>query len=156
MRGVFCELEGMLDHDKREYVGQIYKWHLSDTVIHPIVKKASLAHDNAVRRCRDKDKYPTYAGITVDFSKRELIYWWIIQNRFFNLEKPTMGRINHSKSYSMENIRLEEHSDNSKEVFTRNLPYKEGSKVSIFRRGTHVATAKSLHQASVCTGVSIS
>lgn len=57
-------------------------------------------------------------GIKVEFSREEFIKWFVDVYKAKNLRNPDVGRIDHSKNYTIENIELIEKSENTKE---RNL-----------------------------------
>jgi hypothetical protein len=66
---------------------------------------------------RAKWKYKILNGR--EYSAREFIPWWITEFEKKEWVWPTVGRIDHSKGYSFDNIRMEEMSDNVKERNTR-------------------------------------
>ena len=142
-----------LDHDKREFTGSLSNWNSPNKQTDPYIRTAIQRFKNAKTRCNNTELYPSYSGIEVEFSCRQFIYWWIVQNRFFNLNKPTLGRIDHSKGYSFDNIKLEEHSENSKEARerTKSSPW-AAQEIDIFYNQDHVGIAKSISQAAKYIG----
>lgn len=71
--------------------------------------------------CKTSKSYKNYGlkGLTVEYGSREFVGWWIYNLSLKDWKKPTCGRIDHSKGYSFDNIKMEELADNSKEVFER-------------------------------------
>lgn len=84
-------------------------------------------------RCYTKTnaKYQYYGarGIEVEYSSVEFVKWWVKQLKTSFWKSPTVGRIDHAKNYSFDNIKMEERSDNSKERMAR-----------IGRKGMHPPT----------------
>ena len=89
----------------------------------PIVIKALDSYFNMRRRCYDKAcpafKYYGAKGISVEFSLREFVAWYIDETKSFKGESPTVGRIDHSKNYSFDNMEIQSRSENSKERIRR-------------------------------------
>lgn len=56
-------------------------------------------------------------GIRVEYSSREFVYW-CLSNRNFNINS-SIGRINHSKNYSLDNIEITTRSKNAAERNSR-------------------------------------
>ena len=74
------------------------------------------------QRCSNPnvEKYSTYGakGIRVEYSFDELFEWFQEQYKQFSsvpISKLSIGRVDHSKNYSLDNIKLETVSNNSKE-----------------------------------------
>ena len=87
--------------------------------VDPVIKRAHTAFVNIQMRCENKKSsaYPYYGalGIKYLFNVRELIGWYVEQQSKKNLSKPSLGRIDHSKDYSFENLELIEVFDNIRE-----------------------------------------
>lgn len=74
-------------------------------------------------RCYNKNDpaFKNYGkkGITVEYGPREFIGWWLFNLKTKDWKIPTVGRIDHSKSYCFDNIEMQEKSDNSIERISR-------------------------------------
>ena len=147
------EHEKFMDHNKKEYFGIIQRWSKSKNkkYISPLIKKANYTYTNILKRVSGKD-HPNYKGIGIGFTKREFVYWWIVQNRFFKLNKPSIGRVNHSRGYFFDNIKLEEHSENSREARKRCGTFVPGKPILIKKNGKIVAEACSANEAGLVLG----
>lgn len=83
-----------------------------------------IAHawQNQRSRCYNKKNksYEKYGkkGFKVHYSLRELIGWFYL-NKTKDVDKKNIGRIDHNKGYSLDNIRLETKSFSSKERIQR-------------------------------------
>lgn len=148
--------EPYMDHEKKEYTGQTEKWFKNKNVaIDKQIKKASVCFANMKTRIKSP-LYPTYNNLTLAFTKRQFIYWWLVQNRFFKLDRPTIGRIDHSKGYNFDNIRLEEHSYNSKEVRERSgYLVNQGIPIIMSKDGVDIAEFRSATQAAKYTNMTV-
>jgi hypothetical protein len=109
-----------LDHDKKEYTGFLKKTNCKT------VRRAWVAFHNQQARCK-KPNHPEYhnyglRGICVEYTIRQFVYWYLI-NYNSSILKPSVGRIDHDKNYSFDNIEIVECSENSKEVFTRRVSH---------------------------------
>lgn len=87
------------------------------------VMKAYITYKNQKSRCYNKNvrSFIDYGKkcIEVKYSCREFIEWYLIKIKNTSFKDPIVGRINHSKNYSFDNIKIEERSDNSKEAMNR-------------------------------------
>ena len=145
--------EKWLDHDKKEFTGSLSNWNSPNKQTDTFIRSAIQRYKAARLRCSSKRLYPSYQGIKVEFSSRQFIYWWIVQSRFSKVKKPSLGRIDHSKNYSFDNIQIQEHSENSFEVRERTQSHVwKARPVNIFNDGNHVAIAKSFSQAAKVIG----
>lgn len=84
---------------------------------------AYTAWANQRRRCYTKSN-PRYKdngakGLGVSYSARELISWYLFNISKFNGTNPSIGRKDHSKGYSFDNIQIESLADNSMERIKR-------------------------------------
>lgn len=120
-------------------------------------KKASIAYDNQKRRCYCKTN-PRYKdngekGIKVLYSKKEFIAWYLHYIKEYKGDNPSVGRIDHSKSYSFDNIRIESIQDNSNERIQRCGPTRARKKVFIIIAKTKekIMIAESMKQAAILT-----
>lgn len=64
--------------------------------------------------CKDFVSYGK-KGISVEYSVREFMHWYLQQIKFARKDQRDVGRIDHSKNYSIDNIRFESKSENTKE-----------------------------------------
>ena len=96
-----------------------YEGHLVRRKITGEVKRAYSIWSNQMRRCRDpkNPKYKNYGskGITVDYTLREFVGWWLENIEGQSFKNPSCGRIDHSKGYFFGNIEIQELSENSRE-----------------------------------------
>lgn len=71
------------------------------------------------KRCLNKKsrawKWYGAKGIRVEYSSRDFIGWYLAEYKKRKWISPTVGRIDHSKNYSFENIEMQEALDNSRE-----------------------------------------
>lgn len=77
---------------------------------------------------------PTYGA-------REFVGWWLENLKSFTGQRPTTGRIDHSKGYSFDNIEMQEMAMNSREGMLRNrtninTAIKAGKRVGVYAKGT--------------------
>jgi hypothetical protein len=82
-------------------------------------QKAKWVYWQQVDKCRNKNNnaFKNYGGkgVRVTYNLKDFTLWYLKEIKKFTGEKPDVGRIDHSKSYSFCNIILQEHSDNVKE-----------------------------------------
>lgn len=151
------EFEPFMNHQRKTYDGQIASWAKSKnrTKIPKAVLVGAYTYENIKSRTSRTSKYPTYKGLSCDFSKREFIYWWIVQNRFYKMKKPSVGRINHFRGYSFDNIKLEELSENSRESRYRTGTHVKPMGMIISKNRIDVAETISATQAARYIGVSV-
>ena len=125
------------------------------------VKHAYISYRNQKARCYNKKvkSYKDYGarGIKIKYSARELVGWYLFNIKNFYGENPTIGRIDHDKDYSLDNIRIESKSENSKEAMQR-TSHRFSQKVLIINRITNeiIDECSSLKQASLKYGNSFS
>ena len=118
---------------------------------------ASTCYDNQVRRCNSKNN-PRYKdngakGIKVLYSKHDFIAWYIHNINFYIGDRPSVGRIDHAKSYSFDNIRIESLADNSMERINRVGTTKPRRPVDIYKNGIFYKNVDSGWEAARQTGV---
>lgn len=53
------------------------------------------------------------------YKVREFIHWWLENLKTKSWNRPTCGRLDHSKGYSWDNIEMQEMADNSREMVYR-------------------------------------
>lgn len=121
------------------------------------IRSAIECFHNQRRRCYTKTN-PRYKdngalGITVDYTLREFVGWYLEHIKAFDGNDPSVGRIDHSKSYNFNNIRIESLAENSMERIIRVGPTRDRRKVIIYRNGSYVGIAGSLIAAEHSTGV---
>ncbi len=120
------------------------------------IRSAIECFHNQRRRCYTKTN-PRYKdngalGITVDYTLREFVGWYLEHIKAFDGKDPSVGRIDHSKSYSLTNIRIESLADNSMERIIRVGPTRGRRRVIIYKNGSYVGIAGSLIAAERSTG----
>lgn len=103
-----------------EYTGS-----LSEDEAMPILVKKAVGLIKAQRdRCnREKNaSYKSYGakGIKVEYTTRQFVGWFIANIGEASLNTVSVGRINHSKNYTIDNIAIETISSNSSESAKRN------------------------------------
>lgn len=89
-----------------------------------VERKAYQSWADQRQRCYNPNnpayKYYGAKGIKVLYSSQELIEWFRESIKTFTGKKWNVSRIDHSKDYSLDNIKLDDHTDNCiKEVFER-------------------------------------
>lgn len=124
-----------------------------------IIRKAINCFHNQKRRCYTKTnpRYKDYGakGITVKYTRQEFIDWFMVEYPKFNGDLPSVGRIDHSQGYTLNNIRFESMADNSMERILRVGTTKERRAIHIIEYETQsiVKTVESLMEAARETGV---
>jgi hypothetical protein len=122
---------------------KIYDGPLNLRTMPPLEKKAYEVFRGQRKRCRNpKTKsYKTYGakGICVEYGAREFISWYVPKFKSTKWECAHVGRLDHSRSYSFNNIEMIERSENIKERNTRLpqrrrpvLALKDGEKMATF------------------------
>lgn len=121
---------------------------------------ACTAYDNQKRRCYGKNN-PRFKdngakGIKVLYSKIDFIAWYLHEIKNYVGKNPSVGRIDHDKSYSFDNIRIESLEDNSLERIQRCGPTKERRPIVIidYKSGNLIKIVQSAVEAEKETGVS--
>lgn len=135
-----------------------YKGFVNASKLTGAAKSASVCYDNQKRRCygvtnpRYKDNGAR--GICVYYTKREFIGWYLKHLKSFKGDNPSVGRIDHSKGYSFDNIRFESLADNSLERINRVGTTRPKRPVKVYRHRKYLKTVESLSEAVRITGVS--
>lgn len=140
------------------YVGALHMKALSKD---PIARKAKTAINHQRCRCNSPQhpyyKYYGAKGIRVEYDTREFMGWYIAEYKKYQGSNPTIGRIDHSKNYTFDNIHFESREENSGESRTRNGA--DHIKIPVYvidrKSGKCVGSAPSIMEASDLTGVSI-
>lgn len=121
-------------------------------------QKANVCFDNQNRRCYTKNN-PRYKdngakGIRVEYTRQEFVNWYL-KNYPSKKDKWSVGRIDHSKSYSLDNIRFETLAENSMERILRVGTTKPRRKIIIHDciSGEDVFIAESAAEAAKLTGI---
>lgn len=95
----------------------------------PLAKRAFGIWLAQVRRCSNANckTFKTYGanGIRVEYGNRDFIGWWINEFKGRRWTRPSVGRIDHSRNYSFDNIEMVEHSENAREMYQRTGGNKE-------------------------------
>lgn len=88
-----------------------------------LLKKARMTYLNIKSRCENtsNNRYKWYGAknIKLEIAHKEFVSWYLLQNNNKDFIRPSVGRIDHSKNYSLDNIELVETSQNSKERIKR-------------------------------------
>ena len=124
------------------------------------VRKALISYKAQKQRCyykKNKD-YIFYGakGIKVEYSSKEFVKWFI-EKCPKNLDNIVVGRIDHNKNYSLDNIEIIKNSDNSIERNLRmsDLGKYKTKKVAIIKKETLklIKIAESVKEAAHITGM---
>ena len=123
-------------------------------------RKAYKAWKDQRQRCNNPKNPRFYCygarGIKVRYSPRELIAWYEIEYaKRSTWNRPQIGRINHEKDYSLDNIELVECSDNVRERNARlgnPTPFK-GIIQKDWKTGKELARFASIREASRELGI---
>lgn len=127
-------------------------------------KKAYTTYNGQNYRCNNPNasdyKFYGAKGIKIEYTRAEFIRWYTKEiKKFSKIKNPTVGRIDHSKNYSLDNIEIQSWHDNVKEMVARNgSPNKRtglGKRVGLFRRDTDqcIGTINGLRLASKVLGM---
>lgn len=88
-----------------------------------LAKRAQGIFNAQRQRCSNKNNnsYKTYGakGIRVEYGPREFIGWWLAEYKKKKWHMASVGRIDHSKNYSFDNIEMVEQADNALEMYER-------------------------------------
>lgn len=124
-----------------------------------LIKKATICYHNQRRRCYTKTN-PRYKdngakGIRVIYTREEFVSWFVENYRKFKGKNPSVGRVDHSKGYSLDNIRFESLADNSMERIIRCGPTKERKRIFIidYKNNEKLMLCESINQAAHFSGV---
>lgn len=140
-----------MTNKKYSYEGSLYKYAT------PKVRKAVECFRNQVARCNNP-KNPRFKdngakGIKVDYAVREFVGWFLIAIEKYHGVSPSVGRKDHSKGYSFDNIQIESLADNSTERIQRVGPTKPRRKIAIYLNDNFFRFAESGFEAANITGV---
>ncbi len=112
----------------------------------PKAKRAHQVFYDQKARCYNKKhkwyKYWGGKGIDQEYTCREFVSWWVFNLKTFKGKWPTVGRIDHSKNYSFDNIIMQDMSENCKESAARNdFGRASNKKVYVYSKSrSHIAT----------------
>jgi hypothetical protein len=122
-----------------------------------LILKATNCFNNQRRRCYTptNPRFKDYGakGIKVEYKKAEFIAWYLKNYIEFNGQISSVGRIDHSKNYSFDNIEFQSLAENSMERINRCGSTKPRIKVDIYLFGTFLKTVDSGLEASRQTGI---
>lgn len=128
----------------------------------PLIKKAIRIYKNQKTRTTNKNVYSfkNYGkkGITVKYTLRQFVFWFLEKTKNLNnINNIVVGRIDHSKNYTLDNIQIETKSESSKEATKRNK-HIFGHPVIVYERitGKLIGRCDSLKEASNLYGNSFS
>lgn len=144
------QYEKHMDHDKKEYTGQLVSY--VEKPIDHVITQAYTCINNIRARCK---KNPDYIGLDVGFTTKQFVYWWIVQNRFFKMKRPSVGRINHKKGYTLDNIEIQSLNDNSKEARYRCGSTISPIKIKMIKNNKEIAIANSMRQAATFSSMDL-
>lgn len=123
-----------------------------------VVRKAQISLRAQRSRCTNPNdhNYKNYGakGIKVEYETRVFVGWYIKNFIKLKLKDPTVGRIDHSKNYSIDNIEMQERSENSRERNIRipqtNVPkLKHRKKIVAFKDNEPFLTCFSIGDAAI-------
>lgn len=138
----------------KEYYGSLN----TRKCLHPVIFKAIRVYKNQFARCNNKNirGFIDYGKkrIRVEYSLRQFVHWYV--NKFpttFDcyIKDISVGRINHDKNYSIDNIEFQTRSENTKEMIGRCVG-NFSNKVDVYKNGQFVKTFRSIKSASEYTG----
>lgn len=132
-----------------QLVGPLSTSNASDRVLY-----AYTSWKNQRARCRGKKQDPTYSGrgFSVEYSAREFVQWFLTQTTDGDY-KYIVGRIDHSKGYSFDNIQLETRSESSKEIWDRGARKRRLISVIDKKTNKEIKVCKSIKEAMFFTGL---
>lgn len=128
------------------------KGELSYKRLNPVQKRAYSIYTDQKRRCQNtkRSSYKNYGkkGISVKYSRSEFILWYQNEIKNFQGDFPSVGRIDHDKGYSFDNIRIESISQNSHERRIRLKDVYSNKPVGLFSKKTKecIATFSSMKE----------
>lgn len=98
-------------------------------------------------------KYYGAKGIRVEYSSRQFVLWWLKNLKRRKWTQPTVGRIDHDRNYSFDNIVMQERIENSSERcrrLGRPVPAKTAPKfTAVFKNGRKIKKFRSAMDAAV-------
>lgn len=90
------------------------------------IKKAKSAFGNQKTRCNNPkcERYEFYGakGIRVKYTWEEFSNWYLDNIKLFKGKKPSVGRIDHNKNYTLDNIEIQSIFDNVSDRNDRHGP----------------------------------
>lgn len=104
------------------------------------IKRVLQKYSDQKSRCYNKNNklYPKYGGkgLKIHYSKYDFLIWFLISYPDFYIKhprnRPSVGRIDHSKGYSLDNIEIQTVSQNTSECIKRNgNPSPFGTKLNV-------------------------
>lgn len=137
------------------YSGPLNFYKINDPLVKRAYKKWLLQRE----RCGNPKhvSYKDYGakGIRVEYEAREFIIWYLEKLKTFTGTFPVVGRIDHCRNYSLDNIELIDRSANSKERHVRCGPTRPQIPVVAIdiRSGKEVGRYASICEAARSTGV---
>lgn len=100
-----------------------YEGKVSKKLGDPDARRAYRIYYAQRDRCYNKSvrEYKWYGakGIKIEYTMRQFVFWYIESVRSTPFKKPSIDRIDHSKNYSIENIRMVEWVENLRERNSR-------------------------------------
>lgn len=137
-----------------KYIGKIS---LNKTITPPHIIKIYNTWRAQRQRCNNKKatsyKHWGAKGIKVEYSAREFIAWYLKNIKYFVGIDPVTSRLDHSKNYSFDNIKLESRAENSRDAMQRNPTSKYLIEISNKKTGKIIATVFGTEKAESITGI---
>lgn len=120
----------------------------------PDARKAYQSWKAQRQRCYNpnNEKHKHYKGLEVEYSSRDFITWWLNEISKKEYTDPTCGRLDHSKSYRFDNIRIEERTDNTRERNSR-CRFTKSRRILCSGPGGDMAEFYSIGSAAKFTGI---
>ncbi len=121
------------------------------------IKQGYVSWANQKSKCYNKRnpdyKYYGKKGITVEYSSREFVGWWLLNLKKRKWKSPTVGRLDHSKGYYFENIEMQEALENTRERIRRcgRPEGRQSKKILVFKDDIPFFSSRSANQAALVT-----
>lgn len=100
-----------------------------------VVRRAQGVFNGQRQRCINKNvkHYKNYGarGIRVQYTARDFIGWYLSEIEKRKFKMPSVGRIDHDKDYSFDNIQMVEQAENAREMYHRTGGNKEVQKRAV-------------------------
>jgi len=135
--------------------GKTVNWHRQNKTVYGSLYKR---FHHQLQRCGNPNdhRYHLYGakGIKVEYTFQELVDWYDkhIDSYKGGLDEMNIGRIDHDKGYSLDNIQLETKSENSKERNMRNPNKKKPVIIFDYATGEPLMAAESVCEAARLVG----
>jgi hypothetical protein len=88
-----------------------------------LARKAQGVYGGQVQRCENPNcpSFKNYGGrgIEVEYNARDFVGWYMHNFAKRRWKMASVGRIDHDKNYTFDNIEMIEHADNAREMYER-------------------------------------